>query len=136
MPLTKPTLSVGTRAGLMGSRSENILATVPGEASSVEVISGPRLAGPPGEGRRSHSRAADFETRPSSTPLGWSCWGVQPRCRPWESALAQGTRAGPTGEQQLQLAQCLEGGQADAAAFGSSRSKVTKAWATDTRVTW
>src|SRR5688500_9310507 len=48
----------------MGSRSENILATVPGEASSVEVISGPRLAGPPGEGRRSHSRAADFETRP------------------------------------------------------------------------
>jgi hypothetical protein len=32
---------VGTRAGLMGSRSENILATVPGEASSVEVISGP-----------------------------------------------------------------------------------------------
>src|SRR6266511_3803002 len=74
--------------------------------------------------------------RTSSTPLGWSCWGVQPRCRPWESALAQGTRAGPTGEQQLQLAQCLEGGQADAAAFGSSRSKVTKAWATDTRVTW
>jgi hypothetical protein len=56
--LTKPTLSVGTRAGLMGSRSENILATVPGEASSVEVISGPRLAGPPGEGRRSHSGPA------------------------------------------------------------------------------
>ena len=47
----------------MGSRSENILATVPGEASSVEVISGPRLAGLLGEGRRSHSRAADFETR-------------------------------------------------------------------------
>jgi hypothetical protein len=34
----------------MGSRSENMLATVPGEASSVEVISGPRLAGPPGKG--------------------------------------------------------------------------------------
>ena len=30
------------------------------------MISGPRLAGPPGEGRRSHSRAADFETRPSA----------------------------------------------------------------------
>jgi SAM-dependent methyltransferase len=38
----------------MGSRSENLLATVPGEASSVEVISG----------WRSHSRAADVETPP------------------------------------------------------------------------
>jgi hypothetical protein len=46
-----------------------------------------------------------------------------------------GTRAGPTGEQQLQLTQCLEGGQADARTFGSSRSKVTKACATDTSVT-
>src|SRR4029450_2468417 len=53
----------------MGSRSENILATVPGEAGSVEVISGPALAGPPGEGRRSHSRAADFETRPRTKAL-------------------------------------------------------------------
>jgi hypothetical protein len=54
----------------MGSRSDNILGTVPGEASSVEVISGPRLAGPPGEGRRSRSRAADFETRPSRVATG------------------------------------------------------------------
>src|SRR4029453_1421149 len=73
---------------------------------------------------------------PSSTPLGWvGCW-VQPWGRAGQGALAEGTRAGPTGEQELQLAQCLEGGQADARAFGSSRSKVTKACATDTRVTW
>ena len=38
--------------------SDNKLATVPGEASGVELISGPRLAGSPGEGRRSRSRAA------------------------------------------------------------------------------
>jgi hypothetical protein len=38
--------------------SENKLATIPGEASGVELISGPRLAGSPGEGRRSRSRAA------------------------------------------------------------------------------
>jgi hypothetical protein len=36
----------------MGSRSENMLATVPGEASSVEVISGLAWPGSPGEGRR------------------------------------------------------------------------------------
>src|SRR4029453_2733366 len=72
----------------------------------------------------------------SSTPLGWvGCW-VQPGGRAGQGALAEGTRAGPTGEQELQLAQCLEGGKADARAFGSSRSKVTKACATDTRVTW
>jgi hypothetical protein len=46
-----------------------------------------------------------------------------------------GARAGPTRQQELQLAQCLEGGQADAWTFGSSRSKVTKAWAADTSVT-
>lgn len=39
-------------------RSENKLATVPGEASGVELISGSRLARLPGEGRRSLSRAA------------------------------------------------------------------------------
>src|SRR6266487_1802293 len=61
---------------------------------------------------------------------------VAPRRGAWESAQAQGARAGPTGEQQLQLTQCLEGGQADAAAFGSSRCKVTKAWAAETSVTW
>jgi hypothetical protein len=38
--------------------SENKLATIPGEASGVELISGPRLARSPGEGRRSSSRAA------------------------------------------------------------------------------
>src|SRR5215216_111735 len=42
-----------------------MLATVSGEASSIELISGPGLAARPGEGRRSHSRAADVETSPS-----------------------------------------------------------------------
>src|SRR6266508_5552585 len=74
------------------------------------------------------------ERSTSSTPLGGcGCW-VQPRRRPWQSAQAHRTRAGPTGEQQLQLTQCLEGGQADARTFGSSRSNVTKACATETRV--
>jgi hypothetical protein len=40
-----------------------------GEASRVELISGPRLAGPPDEGRRSRSRAADFETRLDASPV-------------------------------------------------------------------
>src|SRR6266540_5369235 len=72
----------------------------------------------------------------SSTPLGGcGCW-LQPCRRPWESAQAQRTRAGPTSEQQLQLTHYRKGGQADARTFGSSRSKVTNAWATDTRVTW
>jgi hypothetical protein len=71
----------------------------------------------------------------SSTPLGGCrCW-LPPAHRLGQSALAEGARAGPTGEQQLQLTQCLEGGQADARTFGSSRSKVTNAWATDTSVT-
>ena len=50
---------------------------------------------------------------------------MQPRRGPWGPAQAEGTRAGPTREQDLQLAHDLEGGQADAAAFGFSRSKVT-----------
>src|SRR6266705_2295272 len=71
----------------------------------------------------------------SSTPLGWRGWRVQPRCRWWEFPLAEGTCAGPTGEQYLQLAHDRKRGQADARAFGSSRSSVTKAWATDTKLT-
>jgi hypothetical protein len=35
----------------------------------------------------------------------------------------------------LQLTQYLVGGQAGAAGFGSSRCRVTKAWAAETRVT-
>jgi hypothetical protein len=71
----------------------------------------------------------------SSTPLGGcGCW-LPPAHRLGQSAKAQGTRAGPTGEQQLQLAHYRKGGQADARTFGSSRSKVTNACATDTRVT-
>jgi hypothetical protein len=72
----------------------------------------------------------------SSTPLGWcGWWWLPPAHRLGQSAQAQGTRAGPTGEQQLQLAHYRKGGQADARTFGSSRCSVTKAWATDTRVT-
>jgi hypothetical protein len=60
MPLTKPTLNVGT-AGVAAGESQGLpavrtLATVPGGASRVELISGPYLAESPGEGRRSHSR--------------------------------------------------------------------------------
>jgi DDE superfamily endonuclease len=76
------------------------------------------------------------ERSTNSTPLGGcGCW-LPPADRLGESAQAQGARAGPTGKQQLQLAHDREGGQADARTFGSSRSKVTKACATDTRVTW
>ena len=73
--------------------------------------------------------------RSSSTPLGWYGWWLPPAHRLGQSPQAQGTRAGPTGEQQLQLVQYRKGGQADARTFGSSRCSVTKAWATDARVT-
>src|SRR6266516_1954151 len=80
--------------------------------------------------------AAASRALPSSTPLGGcGCW-LQPAHRPWESAQAHRARAGPTRQQELQLTQCLEGGQADARTFGSSRCSVTKACATETRVTW
>ena len=53
-----------------------------------------------------------------------------------EGALAGVAGAGHDGEQVLQLAEdCVEG-QAGAAAFGSRRSRVQKAWASTTRVTW
>ena len=55
--------------------SDNKLATVPGEASGVELISGPRLAGSPGEGRRSRSRAAIFR-------VGRRQRGLRGRLRP------------------------------------------------------
>src|SRR6266571_5199690 len=80
-------------------------------------------------------RPHNFGSSPNSTPLGWRGWRVQPRCRWWEFPLAEGTCAGPTGEQYLQLAHDRKRGQADARAFGSSRSSVTKAWATDTKLT-
>jgi hypothetical protein len=51
--------------------------------------------------------------------------------------LAEGTGAGPTAQQGLQLAQELPQRQADAAGFGRrSRSRVRKPWATETNVTW
>jgi hypothetical protein len=50
--------------------------------------------------------------------------------------LADRTGAGPTGEQDLQLAQQLPQRQADAIRFGRrSRSRVRKPWATETKVT-
>ena len=86
-------------------------------------------------GGRVATRLALLQPLPISTPLGWRGWRVQPRCRWWEFPLAEGTCAGPTGEQYLQLAHDRKRGQADARAFGSSRSSVTKAWATDTKLT-
>ncbi len=76
----KPALSVGN-AGVAARGSHglqaviNKLATVPGEASGVELISGPRLAGSPGEGRRSRSRAAIFR-------VGRRQRGLRGRLRP------------------------------------------------------
>jgi hypothetical protein len=40
---------------------------------------------------------------------------------------AKWARAGPTAQQQLQLAHYRKGGQADARTFGSKRCNVTKA---------
>src|SRR5262245_51387004 len=76
-----------------------------------------------------HVRQADLEQRVSSALLGW-CSGVV------DEGLAAGVAcAGPDGQQRLQLAEDGVQGQADAAAFGSRRSWVQKAWASAVRVT-
>ena len=53
-----------------------------------------------------------------------------------EWAFAGVACAGHDGEQELQLADYRVEGQAGARAFGSRRSRVAKAWARQTRVTW
>src|SRR2546429_2119468 len=63
----------------------------------------------------------------SSSPL--LAWVVE-----W--AFAGGACAGHEGEQRLPLAEYGVQGHAGAEAFGSRRSRVQKAWARTTRVTW
>jgi hypothetical protein len=72
-----------------------------------------------------------------SRALSGRCSGSSPSTKPMGSgALADRAGAGPTGEQDLQLAEELPQGQADAIRFGRrSRSRVRKPWATETRVT-
>src|SRR5438105_15787529 len=53
-----------------------------------------------------------------------------------EWAVAEVACAGHGCEQGLQLAEYGVEGQAGAAAFGSRRSRVAKAWASTVRVTW
>jgi hypothetical protein len=86
---------------------------------------------------RDHRRGRDAAV-PASRALSGrrACWSsaTEPAGR---GPFAEGTGAGPAGEQGLQLAQQLPQRQADAAGFGRrSRSRVRKPWATATRVTW
>jgi hypothetical protein len=53
-----------------------------------------------------------------------------------EGLMTRVACAGPDGKERLQLAKDRIEAQAGAAAFGSRRSKVQKAWARAARVTW
>jgi hypothetical protein len=81
--------------------------------------------------------AANGRSRLIGTLSGRDAWLSGSAWPPWRGTLAQRTGAGPTGQQDLQLAEQLPQGQADATRFGErSRSRVTKPCATKTSVTW
>src|SRR5256714_3806032 len=77
-------------------------------------------------GHRGVLQTRQRRDRPSSALL----------CCVVEWAVAEVACAGHGCEQGLQLAEYGVEGQAGAAAFGSRRSRVQKAWASTARVTW
>jgi hypothetical protein len=87
--------------------------------------------------RETFGRGLFYWVLASRTLSGRRAWLSSVTKPAGRGALADGTGAGPAGEQGLQLAQQLPQRQADAAGFGRpSRSKVRKPWATETKVTW
>jgi hypothetical protein len=81
--------------------------------------------------------AGQWSVALNRTLSGRDAWLSGSAWPPWRGTLAQRTGAGPTGQQDLQLAEQLPQGQADATRFGErSRSRVTKPCATKTSVTW